>query len=74
MIEELIKGLDGFIIAARIRTSRGKTNRPIVKLFPLEINAAGDHEVSTCDQIDTSPSDDTPSVPMIYEKCSCESS
>ena len=81
MIEELIKGLNGFIRAARIRTSSGKTNRPIVKLFPLEITAAGDHRVSTCDRTDTSPDDDladdyTPSVPLrsTYNKCSCESS
>ena len=40
MIEEVIGGLDGLVRAARIRTSSGKTNRLLAKLFPLEINAS----------------------------------
>ena len=35
--EKLIKGNDGLVRAAHIRTSSGKTNRPIPKLYPLEI-------------------------------------
>ena len=35
VVEELIVGGDGLVRAANIRTSNGKTNRPIVKLFPL---------------------------------------
>jgi len=38
VVEELIKGMDGLIRAAKIRTNSGKTNRPIAKLFPLEVN------------------------------------
>ena len=38
VIEELIEGLDGGIRAAKIRTANGKTNRPVTKLFPLEVN------------------------------------
>ena len=38
VIEELLKGLDGFVRAATIQTNSGKTNLPIAKLYPLEIN------------------------------------
>ena len=40
MVEELIVGGDGLVRAANIRTSNGKTNRPIVKLFPLEVSSS----------------------------------
>ena len=30
-------GLDGYTQAAEIRTATGKTNRPIARLFPLEV-------------------------------------
>ena len=36
-IEELIVGNDGFTRAAKIRTANGVTNRPITKLYPLEV-------------------------------------
>ncbi|XP_071137411.1 uncharacterized protein [Mytilus edulis] len=37
-IEDIIKGGDGLIRAAKVRTSRGLvTTRPIVKLYPLEL-------------------------------------
>ena len=38
VVEELIKGLDGIARAANIWTSTGRTNRPVVKLFPLELS------------------------------------
>jgi hypothetical protein len=38
VVDELITGTDGFARAARVRTSRGVTIRPIKKLYPLEIN------------------------------------
>ena len=44
VIEKLITGLDGVTRAAEIRTARGKTNRPITRLFPLEINENGDQD------------------------------
>ncbi|CAC5357219.1 unnamed protein product [Mytilus coruscus] len=38
IIEDVIKGGDGLICAAKVRTSRGLvTTRPIVKLYPLEL-------------------------------------
>jgi len=40
VIEELIVGNDGITRAARIRTSTGTTNRPIVKLYPLEVTSS----------------------------------
>ena len=36
VVEDTITGADGLIRAANIRTSTGKTNRPITKLYPLE--------------------------------------
>ena len=39
VIEELSVGGDGLVRAANIRTNSGKTNRPITKLYPLEINS-----------------------------------
>ncbi|XP_065896039.1 uncharacterized protein [Dysidea avara] len=42
VVEELIEGLDGFTRAARIRTKTGKTNRPITKLYPLEVNMSNE--------------------------------
>ena len=39
VVECLIKGGDGLIRAANIRTSTGHTNRPITKLYPLEVRA-----------------------------------
>ena len=38
IIESLIEGGDGLIRAANIRTSTGCTNRPITKLYPLEVS------------------------------------
>ncbi len=48
VIENLIEGEDGQIRAAHIRTSTGKTNRPIARLYPLEIRATTreDHPVA----------------------------
>ena len=43
MVEALIQGNDGRVRAAYIRTDGGITNRPITKLYPLEV---GDVTVS----------------------------
>ena len=40
VIERLNKGADGLTRSADIRTSTGKTNRPIAKLYPLEVTTA----------------------------------
>ena len=37
IVEDLITGNDGRVRAAKIRTASGFTNRPIVKLYPLEV-------------------------------------
>ena len=39
MIEELITGNDGLTRAAILRTASGQTNRPIARLYPLEVTA-----------------------------------
>jgi len=51
VIEELIKGLDGFTRAAKIRTKSGKTNRPIAKLYPLEVNLTSETAATTSNVI-----------------------
>ena len=40
VIEDLIRGGDGLVRAAHIRTSTGYTNRPVSKLYPLEVTAS----------------------------------
>ena len=40
VIEHLNKGKDGLARSANVRTSTGQTNRPIAKLYPLEVTAA----------------------------------
>ena len=37
VIEELVKGNDGFIRSVTVRTANGRTNRPIARLYPLEV-------------------------------------
>ena len=39
VIEELYPGADGVIRSVKIRTSNGITNRPVVKLYPLEVDS-----------------------------------
>lgn len=38
VIEELIKGNDGLVRAANIRTAAGRTNRAVTRLVPLEVS------------------------------------
>lgn len=44
VVKELIRGNDGLVRAARIKTKNIDTTRPIVKLYPLEINSTNDDE------------------------------
>ena len=37
VVERLNRGADGLVRSAEIRTSNGKTSRPINKLYPLEV-------------------------------------
>jgi hypothetical protein len=56
VVESLITGADGLVRAVNIRTSNGRTNRPITKLYPLEVTATTDSQtdkVQTVDDIDT---------------------
>ena len=55
VIDKLIVSPDGEIRAADIRTSKGKTNRPVSKLYPLEVT----------ETIETSPSSPSPQSPII---------
>ena len=48
MVEELLRGNDGLVRAANIRTAQGKTNRPIARLIPLEISTNSLSNDSTC--------------------------
>ena len=56
VIEELIEGLDGGIRAAKIRTTTGRTNRPVAKLFPLEVNAMSQANATTGSEANAQPS------------------
>jgi hypothetical protein len=58
VIEELIRGNDGLVRAASIRTKNGQTNRPITKLYPLEI-CAENNEKRQADYIEET---DTPTT------------
>jgi len=39
VIEDLKKGDDGYIRSVTVRTANGRTNRPIARLYPLEVSA-----------------------------------
>ena len=41
VVEKLITVLDGISRAAEIRTAGGKTNHPITRLFPMDVNEDG---------------------------------
>lgn len=43
IISDLIRGNDGLVRAAHIRTKTGDTTRPIVKLYPLEVSDVSDN-------------------------------
>ena len=68
VIEELIPGGDGVIRAANICISTGKTNRPITKLYPLEVNTNVD---STEPEVTNAESDDRTSS---SKRCTTDSS
>lgn len=38
VVESLIKGSDGLVRSVNIRTKNGATNRPVSKLYPLELS------------------------------------
>jgi len=69
IIEELMKGKDGLVRAAKIRTAQGMTNHPITKLIPLEVSSdmAGNSSTDTVSNstadIQTSPSGSSTAQP-----------
>ena len=56
IVEEPIKGNDGLVCAARIRTDNCTTTRPIVKLYPLEVMSNDQSPVECTEQ----PADEHP--------------
>ena len=68
VIEELIEGLDGYTRAAKIRTAKGTTNRPVAKLFPLEVSAACETNATNGDDnVDQQDNDDQDESPAVRE-------
>jgi len=61
VIESLNKGEDGLVRSANIRTTTGRTNRPIARLYPLEVTAADQptDEATTDDQNQMTDNDTT---------------
>ena len=55
VIELLNKGADGLVHSVQLRTSTGMTNRPIAKLYPLEITAANRPSISNSDDTGQQP-------------------
>ena len=39
VVESLVAGNDGLVRSANIRTKNGITNRPVLKLYPLEVTS-----------------------------------
>ena len=54
VIEQLIRGNDGYVRAATIRYHSGRTNRPISKLYPLEVSSFETVDQNTIDDHDKS--------------------
>ena len=60
VITKLLVGGDGLTRTAEIRTSTGLTNRPIIKLYPLEVHS--DEFVNKTSPTLTGETDDVPST------------
>ena len=52
VIKRLIDGHDGYVRAAEVRTKNGQTNRPISKLYPLEISTDENDTVTELENSD----------------------
>ena len=63
VIDELLIGNDGLTRAAIIRTSKGRTSRPIVKLYPLEIRTNIDKRAEWNDDEPTTSDDQRRPLP-----------
>ena len=68
VIKELMKGKDGLVCAAKIRTAQGRTNRPIAKLIPLEVSSEVANSSSTNDDnCDTVPPPDSSNEDIVRD-------
>ena len=59
VIESVNKGADGMIRSANVRTFTGRTNRPIARLYPLELTEDTVTSTPTDHQPEESPTDTT---------------
>ena len=55
VIKKLIRGGDGLVRAAHIRTSTGYTHRPVTKLYPLEITTTTGPRIASHDGSEQQP-------------------
>ena len=60
VIESVNKGEDGKIRSANIRTSTGRTNRPVARLYPLELS----EDTRPSSSINDGPQQSTPEPPL----------
>ena len=60
VIEDVVRGSDGLIRAAYIRTKNGRTNRPIARLYPLEVRHTESAMVPEDPQIKDNPEQEVP--------------
>ncbi|XP_045023635.1 uncharacterized protein LOC123468017 [Daphnia magna] len=70
VVEKLIRSQDGQIRAADIRTANGKTNRPISKLYPLQVAEPSDDPAASSDGPLSDPAPSSPSRPT--RKCAAQ--
>jgi Family of unknown function (DUF5641) len=62
VVEKLIRGQDNKVRSAEIRTARGVTNRPISKLYPLEVSVKPNEAGNVPEEPDTAQ--DSSSQPL----------
>ena len=70
VVEKLIHSQDGQIRAADIRTANGKINRPISKLYPLQVAESSDELAGSPDSPLSDPTPSSPSRPI--RKCAVQ--
>ena len=64
----LITGNDGLVRAANVRTSTHVMNRPITRLYPLEVSAPTELGTALLEsQTDTTVDDDSERIPQDVE-------
>ena len=65
LVTKLNKGHDGLVRSAEIRMKGGVSNRPIVKLYPLEVASTlqDDSQTRDCDKLNNDKHTDTPTNP-----------